>query len=211
MKSSLLIFGTKNFNNSLNEIKEYLNFPLIFFDKNNFSELSFTSINSLLVDIEICSDINILSCISEIKNKPLLLIKKPNSTISTDFFCDDTAMLPLSLIEISNKISNLIIVKKFNQNSSIKIKEYEIDKNERKLKQGNISIVLTEKEIQLIELLFNEKQPLSKNDILTKVWKYADNTDTHTVETHIYRLRKKILQKFKDNFFIISSNLGYTI
>ena len=81
----------------------------------------------------------------------------------------------------------------------------------RKLRKGNISIVLTEKEIQLIELLFNEKQPLSKNAILTKVWKYADNTDTHTVETHIYRLRKKILQKFKDNFFIISSSLGYTI
>ena len=131
MKSSLLIFGTKNFNNSLNEIKEYLNFPLIFFDKNNFSELSFTSINSLLVDIEICSDINILSCISEIKNKPLLLLERHKSYSNANIVCSEIAMLPLSLTEISSRLVNLISIKKFNQNSFIKIKEYMIDKNER--------------------------------------------------------------------------------
>ena len=74
-----------------------------------------------------------------------------------------------------------------------------------------MSIVVTEREIELIELLSNEQKPLSKNMILKKVWKYAVDADTHTVETHIYRLRKKILNKFKDDNFIISSKAGYSI
>ena len=72
-------------------------------------------------------------------------------------------------------------------------------------------MIVTEREIQLIELLFNEKKPLSKNHILKRVWKYADNADTHTIETHIYRLRKKILSIFKDKNFIINSKDGYSI
>jgi DNA-binding response OmpR family regulator len=120
-------------------------------------------------------------------------------------------MLPLSLIEISNKISNLIIVKKFNQNSSIKIKEYTIDKNEKKMKRNDLSITITEREIQLIELLFNEKKPISKNGLLKKIWKYSEDVDTHTVETHIYRLRKKILNNFNDENFIINTKAGYSI
>ena len=86
-----------------------------------------------------------------------------------------------------------------------------MDKNEKKLKRDIQSIALTEREIQLIELLFNEKKPLSKNIILNKVWKYSNDADTHTVETHIYRLRKKILNKFNDQSFIINSKMGYLI
>ena len=86
-----------------------------------------------------------------------------------------------------------------------------IDKNERILKKNNLSIAITEREIQLIELLFNEKKAIPKSIILKKVWKYADDADTHTIETHIYRLRKKILSKFKDENFIINTKNGYTI
>ena len=75
--------------------------------------------------------------------------------------------------------------------SSIKINDYTLDKNEKKLKKDNLFIVITEREIQLIQLLLDEKKPLSKNVILKRVWNYADNVDTHTIETHIYRLRKK--------------------
>ena len=59
--------------------------------------------------------------------------------------------------------------------------------------------------------MFNENKPISKKNILKKVWKYADDVDTHTIETHIYRLRKKILNKFKDENFIINSKDGYFI
>ena len=113
--------------------------------------------------------------------------------------------------EFNSKVINLITSKKFNQNSSIKIKEYIIDKNEKKLTIDDSSITVTEREIQLIELLFNEKKPISKKIILKKVWKYSEDADTHTVQTHIYRLRKKILEEFNDENFIINTKLGYTI
>ena len=158
MKNSLLIFGTKNFNNSLNEIKEYLNFSLVFFDSNTFSELSLITINSVLVDVDVCSDVETLFFINKTKNKPLLLFKRKNSYIPPSLFYNDVIILPVSLSEISNTIKNLITIKKFKENSSVQIKGYEIDKNERLLKKGNLLITITEREIQLIELLFNEKK-----------------------------------------------------
>ena len=86
-----------------------------------------------------------------------------------------------------------------------------MDKNEKKLKKNESFIIITEKEIQLLELLFNRKKPLKKSLILEKVWKYSPDADTHTVETHIYRLRKKIINKFKDDKFIINTKDGYLI
>ena len=211
MKNNLLIFGTKNFNNSLNEIKEYLKFSLVFYNKHSFLESSIKSINCVLVDSEMCNDTDILFLINKLRNKPLLLLKKQNfdGTITSNF--NDTAILPLSLTEISNRINNLIMTLKFNQNSFLKIKEYIVDKNERKLKKKDLFINITEREVELIELLFNENKPISKKNILKKVWKYADDVDTHTIETHIYRLRKKILNKFNDENFIINLKDGYSI
>ena len=211
MENNLLVFGTKNFNNSLSEIKEYLNSPLVFFNKNDLSESSTTKINFVIVDSDVCNDIDIVRSIKKIKNKPLLLLKKKYYLNTVKLIYDDVIILPSSLIEISNKIISLITSKKFNQNSFVKIKEYAIDKNERKLKQENLSMTITEREIQLIELLFNEKKPVPKSIILKRVWKYADDADTHTIETHIYRLRKKILDVFKDDNFIINSKDGYSI
>jgi predicted transcriptional regulator len=211
MKNSLLVFGTKNFNDSLYEIKEFLNFSLIFYDKKTFSESTATTVNSLLVDSEVCNNDEIIFLINRLKKKPLLLLKKNTTSGGSKFLFDDSITLPLTLIELSNKFSSIISAKKFYQNSSIKIKEYLVDKNERKLKKEHLSITITEREIQLIELLYNEKKPLSKKNILKRVWRYADDTDTHTIETHIYRLRKKILSKFKDENFIINSKDGYSI
>jgi DNA-binding response OmpR family regulator len=211
MKNNLLIFGTKNFNNSLNEIKEYLNFSLVFYNKHSFLESSIKSINCVLLYSEKSNDADTLSLINKLKNKPLLLLKKQNFNSIINFNCNDTVTLPLNLLEISNRINNLITTQKFNQNSFLKIKEYIVDKNERKLKKESLSINITEREIELIELLFSEKKPLSKKNILKKVWKYADDTDTHTLETHVYRLRKKISDQFKDENFIINLKDGYSI
>ena len=66
-----------------------------------------------------------------------------------------------------------------------------------------------EKEVQLLELFLNKKKPISKDDILSSVWNYASDADTHTVETHIYRLRKKISEKFLDEEFIQNDKKGY--
>ena len=211
IKNSLLIFGTKNFNNSLNEIKEYLNFSLVFYNKNTFSDLSISSINLILIDDDVCNDLEILALINKIKNKPILYLVKHKSAINSKLVYTEMSLLPLRLSEFLTKITKLITSSKFNSNSSLMINEYIIDKNERKLKRNNSSITITEREIQLIELLFNEKKPLSKNFILKRVWKYSDDADTHTIETHIYRLRKKILNKFNDENFITNSQAGYSI
>jgi two-component SAPR family response regulator len=208
MINTLLIFGTKSFNNSLNEIKEYLDFSIVYF-KSDFSDILPSTINGVLVDNNICTDLNILKLINHINDKPLLLIDIPKVFNKCKY--TDKISSPFSLFDLNKKIVDLLTASKFFKNSSIKIKEYIMDKNEKKLKRDIQSISLTEKEIHLIELLFNEKKPLSKNIILKKAWQYSDNADTHTVETHIYRLRKKILNKFNDQSFIINSKMGYLI
>ena len=72
-----------------------------------------------------------------------------------------------------------------------------------------MNIILTEKEVQLLELFLNNNKPIPKDNILSSVWNYAPDADTHTVETHIYRLRKKIIDKFKDDKFININKDGY--
>ena len=84
-----------------------------------------------------------------------------------------------------------------------------MDKNEKKLIKNGKFVILTEKEIQLLELLLNENESISKNDILSLVWNYSKDADTHTVETHIYRLRKKVSHKFTDDNFILNNKNGY--
>jgi len=123
--------------------------------------------------------------------------------------CDAVVQLPTTLKEINNTLENIFARKKFVKNSSIKVKNYLLDKNEKKLIKNSNSIILTEKEVQLIELLLNNPKPLSKEDILSSIWNYSVDADTHTVETHIYRLRKKINQKFLDEEFILNSKDGY--
>ena len=122
---------------------------------------------------------------------------------------DASIELPTSLTEINTIIDKTLAKKRFNKNSSIEIKSYVLNKNEKKLSKFGNFIILTEKEIKLLELFLNNKKPISKDNILTSVWNYSSNADTHTVETHIYRLRKKIIEKFKDENFILNSKDGY--
>ena len=112
--------------------------------------------------------------------------------------------------EINTLVESTVAKKKFTKNSSIEIKSYFLNKNEKKLFKSNNFIILTEKEVQLLELFLNKKdQPVSKEDILSSVWNYSSEVDTHTVETHIYRLRKKINDEFMDEKFILNNKEGY--
>ncbi len=137
----------------------------------------------------------------------ICLSKKDNQTKKWN----ENILLPTTVKEINRVIENSIAKNKFNKNSSIKVKEYLLDKNEKKLLKMNNSIILTEKEIQLIELLLNNAKPISKDKILSLVWNYSTDADTHTVETHIYRLRKKISEKFLDDEFILNTKNGYCL
>ena len=210
MNSDLLIYGSKNFNNSLKEVKEYLGFSLFFYDFSKKKTNVFNSIAGVIVDEDVLANFKNSNLLDEIKNKPILLIQTSKKEVS-EYFFSETLFLPISLFEMKNKINNNIAAFKFSLNSSIKIKEYILNKNEKKLSKSNFFISLTEREVQLIEVLYKEKNSISKSYILKKIWKYSDIADTHTVETHIYRLRKKIYSKFNDNSFIINSGDGYTI
>ena len=117
--------------------------------------------------------------------------------------------LPTTLKEINSVVESTFAKKRFSKNSSIEVKNYLLNKNEKKLSKLNQFITLTEKEVQLLELFLNNKKPISKDNILSSVWNYSSDADTHTVETHIYRLRKKVIDKFMDEKFILNNKDGY--
>ena len=127
--------------------------------------------------------------------------------MSNDY--DHILKLPTTIEEINKMIEGSVAKNEFAKNSSISIKDYKLDKNEKKLIKDNKAIILTEKEVQLLEVLLNKKKAVSKDDILSLVWQYSAESDTHTVETHIYRLRKKISEKFLDEEFIFNNKKGY--
>tara|TARA_Y100000816_G_C26001236_1_gene523175 strand:+ start:288 stop:914 length:627 start_codon:yes stop_codon:yes gene_type:complete len=208
MRPNVIIFGTENFNKSFNEIKGHLNFKVYFFDS-NLDEKKILTNSIILVDAEAFQDTQIEKKIENLKDNNFLLIEHPTKTLK--FNCSEKMTRPFDLVDLNKKLTQMTSSLKFNKNSSIIIKDYILDKNEKKLKKGSIYVVLTEREIQLIELLFNQKKSISKSSILKEVWKYADDADTHTVETHVYRLRKKIKEKFSDDKLIINNQEGYLI
>ena len=90
------------------------------------------------------------------------------------------------------------------------MKDYTLDKNTRFLKKKENFVKVTEKEMHFIEELNRYSKPLTKDYILKNIWGYSSDTDTHTVETHIYRLRQKIKNKFNDEDFIKHTPEGYS-
>ena len=119
--------------------------------------------------------------------------------------------MPFSILDFEKKIISLIAKNEFKKNSLIRLSGYIIDKNERKIKKNNLELQLSEKEVNFLILFSKNKDPINRNLVLKSVWKYSVDSETHTVETHIHRLRKKILDKFKDNNFIKNNNKGYYI
>ncbi len=119
--------------------------------------------------------------------------------------------LPLSFKKLLELINIKLIKLKFNQQSKIIIKGYELNLNSKFFSKGNLKLKLTEKEIEIILYLNSKKIKHNVADLQKNIWGYAANMETHTVETHIYRLRKKISDLFKDEKFILSHKNGYFI
>ncbi len=205
-KFSVLTFGSKNFNTSLEELKDYFNFTLTFHSENSELE-SYQDYDVLLVHGDFLEKIDFMKSLFKKDDQIKIVLSKPNQIISAKFH--DKLLLPFSVDELNKIIENSIVKKRFSKNSGIIIKEYNLDKNEKKLSKGSNFIALTEKEIHLLELFLKNSGSIPKDEILKKVWKYAKDVDTHTVETHIYRLRKKIKDKFSDEKFILNDKKGY--
>ena len=119
--------------------------------------------------------------------------------------------LPLSLKKLLELINIKLIKLKFNQQSKITIQGYELNLNSKFFSKGNLKLKLTEKEIEIILYLNDKKIKHNVEDLQKNIWGYSANMETHTVETHIYRLRKKISDLFKDEKFILSHKNGYFI
>ncbi len=119
--------------------------------------------------------------------------------------------LPLSLKKLLELINIKLIKLKFDQQSKVTIKGYELNLNSKFFSKGNLKLKLTEKEIEIILYLNNKKNKHNVADLQKNIWGYSSNMETHTVETHIYRLRKKISDLFKDEKFILSHKNGYFI
>ena len=199
---NVLVLGPDSFTSTLKELKPHLKF--------NFS----SNINDLDKDHISKYDVlffhrEVLENNSNVINNISLTKILATKSIDKNFLYDATLKLPATINEINSIIESSVAKKEFNKNSSIKIKEFFLDKNEKKLIKNDNFIILTEKEIQLLELFLNNKKAISKKNILSLVWNYSSEADTHTVETHIYRLRKKINDNFSDDSFILNNKEGY--
>ena len=206
-KINVLAFGNKNFNTSLEELKDYLNFKLTTIN-DSFENKSLAQYEVLLVHEDFLNK-NIDNKLLQQTNKTKILVFSSKNNISNIF--SEQLSLPTNIKDLNKVVENSIAKKNFNKNSSIKIKNYILDKNEKKLAKFDDYILLTEKEIQLLELFLISKKSINKSEILDKVWQYSSDADTHTVETHIYRLRKKIKAKFSDENFILNDKNGYLL
>ena len=205
-KNIILTFGNKEFNNSLIELESYFNFNLKILDDLEENTL-LESCQGLLIHEDGLKNEKLNNII---QNKNINKIIFHNSNNVKGFENIEKLALPTSVEQINKIVVNNVVKKEFKTNSSLKINNYRLDKNSRRLTQNNLSLELTEKEIELIELL-KKKSFTKKKEILATIWKYSDDADTHTVETHIYRLRKKIKEIFNDETFIKSEKKGYTI
>ncbi len=118
---------------------------------------------------------------------------------------------PIDIYNLIEKINIQLIKQKYDFQSKIKLKNYSLDLNSRTITKNSINLKLTEREMDIILFLNDSEKPQKTNTLQNQVWKYSSELETHTVETHIYRLRKKIDDNFKDDNFIVSSDDGYYI
>ena len=159
---NVLTFGSRNFNTSLEELKDYLNFKLTFADK----EINKETLNNH--DVLILHQDGLLGDSLEklLKGSKKIKILVSNKSDKKKDQFNEIISLPLKISDLNQIVENAVTKKNFNKNSSILIKQYKLDKNEKKLIKNKNYILLTEKEIQLLELFLYNKNPISKNIIL---------------------------------------------
>ena len=182
---NLIIYKFSSLYHILEEIGLDLNFNIVFVDNENSLNEQVSNFNSYLV-----------------------ISNKKNLNISNQFVLDK---VPINIFKLVEKINIEFLKIQFSSQSEVKVNNYIINLNSREMLINNKKLKLTEKEINTIIYLSKSNKPVTINELQEKVWSYQSDMETHTVETHIYRLRKKILNTFNDNEFIISKKNGYQI
>ena len=181
----IIIYNFKELFKILDEVKDILYFKIEHYSSKDINKL---------ITVNNSNDI-------VISNK--VIDNHQNSLILND--------LPIKISKLIEIINLELIKKKFSNQSEIKFGEYKINLNSRELILTKTSLKLTEKEINIILYLLRANRPVNIKELQTAIWAYNQGTETHTVETHIYRLRKKILKLFNDKNFIDSVENGYIL
>ena len=195
VNQKLYIINLSNFYDIISELKEHIGYEIlkfdnkeIFFDKYKGESISLD--NSILVVRE--KEYNFF--VKKINEDQIIKFKPP-----VNFF---------TFIE---NLNVRFIQKKYQDQSNVKVKDFFLDINSRELKKGKASLKLTERETDMILFLNNSKKPVNVETLEKKIWQHSSDLETHTVETHIYRLRKKIKAEFGNDDLIKSNKSGYTI
>ena len=190
-KSAIYIYNLKVLYNIIFEIKNFFNFDLFYneSEKSIFEEQKKRGDKSFII-------------ITHQKLKNNSINSKQIMTIEN---------YPLNLLSLIEKINSNFLMQQYNFQSNINLGEYLLDLNSRIISLKNNKLKLTEREIQIILFLKKQKQPINIDILQKEVWGYSEESETHTVETHIYRLRKKIKKNFGDQSFIKSDKKGYFI
>jgi len=193
IKQNVFIIGFNPLYEILDEIKENLSFKIIKYENEDDFIKGF--------------NLNIKNPLIICRFNDKLLLNK-NITSKNLLNLDDC---PISLNKLSELINTQLIKLRFNSQSKTHIKGYELNLNSKFFSKDNLSLKLTEKEIEIILYLNESKEKHNVSDLQKNIWDYSPDMETHTVETHIYRLRKKISNKFNDENFILSHKKGYFI
>jgi DNA-binding response OmpR family regulator len=193
-KQKVYTVNSLNLYNILEEIKDYLNFNIEFIDLSKFSRNDFQN--------------------NDFQSSLFLVFEKDKFKADKVLDLKNIIYLqdsPISLSKLVEKINIFSLKFNFKSQSKIKVNDYVVDTNERKIIKNNNELKLTEREIEIILFLDKKETPQNVDSLQTQIWKQKKELETHTVETHIYRLRKKINEKFNDNNFIKSNEVGYFI
>ena len=203
---SISIFSNKIFFEIIKEIKLFSKFKIKHYDDFDLCVKDAVKENQIVVFFNNSFDK------SKIRNFPSIVITSSlKAKNNSNEILHEHIKMPFKIIDFKKKIISLAAKNKFKENSLINLGSYIIDKNERKIKKNDLELQLSEKEINFLILFSGRKDPIKKDLVLKKVWNYSQETETHTVETHIHRLRKKILDKFHDSNFIKNNKNGYYI
>jgi len=185
INQNLIIYKHKVLHQILKELEDVLNFNVI----------------------EILNEKLLNHKIKNLKNY-LIITQKKLLLLENQFFVDQ---LPIKLVYLVEKLNIEFLKQQFSNQSELNINNYLLNLNAREISLKNKKLKLTEKEINIILYLSKKIKPTKIEDLQKNIWKYQSNAETHTVETHIYRLRKKISKVFSDKNFILSKKDGYQI
>ena len=195
MSNSIIsIFDNKVFFEIISEIKLFSKFKINYYEDLDLCVRDAERQNSLAIFFVNKKNKSFFNK-HKINSFPLILIAE--SSVTKSVFSGELKEklnMPFTILEFEKKAISLIAKYQFQKNSLIQLNDYIVDKNERKIKKNKLELQLSEKEINFLILFSKSNEAISKNSVLKNVWNYSSKSETHTVETHIHRLRKKILE-----------------